>query len=59
MAGLKHDAAVCRQNARSEVIRHSLGIETPGEKAKRLEREDAQRLAAAKIAAKGNALSSE
>jgi hypothetical protein len=35
MAGLRHDAAKCREAAKSELIRHSLGIETPEEKQKR------------------------
>lgn len=59
MAGLRHDASKCREAAKSELIRRSLGIETPPEKAKRLEREQAQRQAAAKSATKGVALFGE
>lgn len=53
---LRHDAAQCRAEARSELIRLSLGIETPAEKARRLEREEARRLAEAKAATRGSAL---
>lgn len=50
---LRHDAQICRQQARSEMIRHALGIETPEEKAKRLEREESQRRDEARESAKG------
>lgn len=56
MAGLRHDAAKCREEAKSELIRHSLGIETPEEKSKRLGREEAHRQAEAKEATKGTHL---
>ena len=56
MAGLKHDAAVCRQAAKSELVRHSLGILTTQEQADEDRRKETLRLALAKLAAKGNAL---
>ena len=56
MAGLRHDAKVCRDKFKSDLIRHSLGIELPEETAKRLEREEAKRKADAKAATKGNSL---
>jgi len=56
MAGLRHDAKVCRDKFKSELIRHSLGIELPEETAKRLEHEETKRKAEAKAATKGTPL---
>lgn len=56
---LRHDAALCRTIAKSELIRHSLGIETPAERAKREERETKARQADAKKATKGQSLFEE
>jgi hypothetical protein len=56
MAGLRHDAKVCRDHAKSELIRHSLGILTPEEQADKDRRDEEKRIAAAKLATKGNAL---
>lgn len=39
MGELRHDARACRQRASSELIRKSLGIETPAEREKRERRE--------------------
>jgi hypothetical protein len=59
MAGLRHDAAQCRQAASSESIRLSLGILTPAEKAEQEKRDEDKQLAAAKLATKGNSLFAE
>ena len=56
MAGLRHDARVCRVNAKSERLRLELGILTPEERQAQAEAENKRRLAAQKKAAKGNAL---
>lgn len=56
MGSLKHDAAQCRQHAKSEIIRHSLGILTPDERMRQDEAEERQRQAMAREAAKGSAL---
>ena len=56
MSGLKHDAKVCRDHAKSEVIRRSHGWLTPEEVAEEARVEDERRKAAAKIAVKGTAL---
>jgi hypothetical protein len=56
MAGLRHDAAVCRGNAKSERLRIELGILTPEEKARKAEAEDKKRKKQAKEAAKGTAI---
>jgi 6,7-dimethyl-8-ribityllumazine synthase len=53
MSGLRHDAKKCREHAKSETIRAALGIETPKEIEKRLEREETQAKAKAKTATKG------
>lgn len=49
MGELRHDAKACRDRAASELIRKGLGIETPQEREKRIQREteaaqEAQRL---------------
>ena len=56
MAGLKHDAARCREEAKSAVIRAALGIRYPHEIQADQEREEAKRLEAQKKATKGTPL---
>lgn len=53
---LRHDAAQCRAQAKSESLRHSLGILTPEEQARKDEAAEAQRQAEAKQATKGSPL---
>lgn len=53
---LRHDAALCRSQARSEVLRHSLGILTPAERAQQEAAEEEKRKDEAKAATKGPAL---
>lgn len=52
MAGLRHDAKVCRHKATSESIRLGLGLLTPEERQARADAEETRRLAAQKKAAK-------
>jgi hypothetical protein len=59
MAGLRHDAKVCRQKQTSEQIRLSHGWLTPAERQEKAEREETRRLAAQKKAQQGNPLDLE
>ena len=56
MAGLRHDAAVCRRDAKSERLRLELGILTPAERQTQADAEIRRQQADAKKATKGPAL---
>ena len=53
MAGLKRDAHQCREEAKSRIIRASIGIRYPHEIQADQERAEAKRLADLKAKAKG------
>ena len=59
MAGLKHDAHKCREEAKSRIIRAGLGIKYPHEIQAEQERAETQRLVALKTQAKGAPLGLE
>ena len=59
MAGLKHDAHRCREDAKSLQIRTALGIKYPHETQAEQERAEAQRLERLKAQAKGSPLGLE
>lgn len=59
MAGLRHDARVCRDNLKSERLRRELGIFTPAELEEQAEVENRRRLAAQKKAQSGTPLDLE
>jgi len=56
---MRHDAARSRQDAKSEMIRHSLGMLTPQERKDQEAAEERRRLAEARKAAQGQALFEE
>jgi hypothetical protein len=56
---IRHDAAVCRRNARSERIRIEQGILTPEERRRKEEAERRRQLDQLREAAKGPALGLE
>jgi len=56
MAGLKHDAKVCRDQAKSDLIRRTNGWLTPAEIAKDAQADADRKKVAAKKAAKGSPL---
>lgn len=56
---MRHDAARNRQDAKSEMIRHSLGMLTPQERKDQEAAEERRRLAEARKAAQGQALFEE
>jgi hypothetical protein len=59
MAGLRHDAKVCRENLKSERLRRELEIFTPAEIEEQAEIEKRRRQAAQKKAAQGSPLGLE
>lgn len=59
MAGLRHDARVCRDQLKSERLRHELGIFTPAEIQEQAEVETRRLQAAQKKAAAGTPLGLE
>ena len=59
MAGLRHDAKVCRSAVKSEQIRLGLGLYTPAEREAHAQNEKRRQQAAQKNAQQGNPLGLE